>query len=365
MAMRFHWRLPLGGEISGLTRAAISARVTTGLPDLDVQTQFCLCAEENGIDSLLIDFGSSKPDSILLAAALGRATEKIKLIVAYRSGLASPTAFVQQTNTLSALIGGRFSLNIVAGHSPDEQRAYGDFLDHDQRYARTEEFLSICHAFWNGPMPVNFSGTYYRIENAVLNTPFVSSERAFPEIFIGGSSTPAQQLAIKHGTCWMRLADTPEKVRCDVRPVLAAGKEAGLRLSIVARPTREEAVQAAYSLVAGVNQQSDADFVKKSDSTSITSTYELAQHDWLTPWLWAGAVRALGAPSMAIVGNPEQVASAIMEYSDAGITHFIFSGWPKLDAMSYFGQEILPLIRAAERAKLRQRQDVEKPAVHQ
>jgi alkanesulfonate monooxygenase len=114
-----------------------------------------------------------------------------------------------------------------------------------------------------------------------------------------------------------------------------------------------------------VNQQSDADFVKKSDSTSITSTYELAQHDWLTPWLWAGAVRALGAPSMAIVGNPEQVASAIMEYSDAGITHFIFSGWPKLDAMSYFGQEILPLIRAAERAKLRQRQDVEKPAVQQ
>ena len=133
MNMRFHWRLPLGGEISGLTRAAISARVTTGLPDLDVQTEFCRRAEECGIDSLLIDFGSSKPDSILLAAALGMATQKIKLIVAYRSGLASPTAFVQQLNTLSALIDGRFSLNIVAGYSPEEQRAYGDFLDHDER----------------------------------------------------------------------------------------------------------------------------------------------------------------------------------------------------------------------------------------
>jgi alkanesulfonate monooxygenase len=339
--------------------------MATGLPDLEAQTQFCRRAEENGIDSLLIDFGATKPDSILLAAALGMATEKIKLIVAYRSGLASPTAFVQQINTLSALIGGRFSLNIVAGHSPDEQRAYGDFLDHDERYARTDEFLAVCHAFWKGSAPVNFSGEYYHVENGTLNTPFVSGERKFPEIFIGGSSPPAQHLAIKHGTCWMRLADTPEKVRRDVQPVLAAGKEAGLRLSIVARRTRDEAVQAAYSLVAGVDQQSDAGFVKKSDSQSIASTYQIAGDDWLTSWLWAGAVRALGAPSMAIVGSPEEVAAAILQYRDAGITHFIFSGWPKLEAMTYFGQEILPLIRARERGEFRRSREGEKAAVHQ
>ena len=161
----------------------------------------------------------------------------------------------------------------------------------------------------------------------------------------------------------MRLADTPEKVSRDVKLVLDAGKEAGLRLSIVARPSREEAVQAAYSLLTRVDQQSDADFVKKSDSASIADTYELARQDWLTPWLWAGAVRALGAPSMAIVGNPEQVASAIMEYRDAGITHFILSGWPKLEAMTYFGQETLPLIRAAERSKSRASVESGKAAV--
>lgn len=351
MDLRFHWRLPLGGEISGLTRSAISARQATGLPDVETQLEFCRRAEENGIDSLLIDFGSAKPDSILLAAALGMATEKIKLIVAYRSGLASPTAFVQQINTLSALIGGRFSLNIVAGHSPAEQRTYGDFLDHGERYARTGEFLAICHAFWSGTAPVNFSGRYYQIEDGTLNTPFISAERSFPEIFIGGSSPPAQQLAIDHGTCWMRLADTPEKVCRDVQPVLSAGKQAGLRLSIITRPSREEAVQFAYSLITEPDRQSDADFVKKSDSTSIANTYHLAEHDWLTPWLWAGAVRMLGAPAMAIVGTPEQAASAIMEYRDAGITHFIFSGWPKLEAMTCFGQDVLPLVRAAERGE--------------
>ena len=59
----------------------------------------------------------------------------------------SPVTFVQQLNTLSNLIGGRFALNIVAGHSPEEQRSYGDFLDHDRRYDRTDEFLAVCRAF--------------------------------------------------------------------------------------------------------------------------------------------------------------------------------------------------------------------------
>ncbi len=206
MALRFHWRLPFGGETSGWARAAQEDLAAIGLPDLDAQIHFCHQAEESGIDSLLTDFGFAKPDPILLAAALGMATEKINFIVAYRSGLLSPTTFVQQLNTLSALIGGRFSLNIVAGYSPQEQRSYGDFLSHDERYERTDEFLSVCHAFWQRNGAVNFAGKYYRIENGKLSTPFVSSERATPEIFIAGSSPPAQKLALRQGTCWMRLA---------------------------------------------------------------------------------------------------------------------------------------------------------------
>src|SRR5215218_4903519 len=159
-ALRFHWRLPHGGEIDS-TPLSVQARSTViGLPDLERQIHFCEQAEQHGIDSLLTDFGSAKPDPLLLAAALGMATERIKFIVAYRSGLLCPTTFVQQLNTLSALIGGRFSLNIVAGYSPQEQHSYGDFLPHDERYERTEEFLSICHAFWRREGEVQFAGKY-------------------------------------------------------------------------------------------------------------------------------------------------------------------------------------------------------------
>src|SRR5688500_809858 len=132
--LRFHWRLPQGGEQTNASRAYQASRAESGLPDLDAQVPFCRVAEECGIDSVLIDFAWSKPDPILLAAALGIATTKVGFIIAHRSGLMGPASFVQQLNTLSALIGGRFSLNIVAGHSPEEQRGYGDRLPHDERY---------------------------------------------------------------------------------------------------------------------------------------------------------------------------------------------------------------------------------------
>jgi alkanesulfonate monooxygenase len=352
--LRFHWRLLQGGEIRGVTtRATGASQRATGLPDLEHQIEFCRQAEESGIAGLLTDIGATKPDPILLAAGLGLATERIEFIIAYRSGLTFPTTFVQQLNTLSALLNGRLSLNIVAGHSPLEQRYYGDYLAHQERYARTEEFLAICHAFWKNDGPVNFSGKYYRIEEGKLNTPFISPQRSYPELFIAGGSDAARNLAISQGTLWMRLADTPENLRSSVAPVRAAGKEVGLRMSIIARPTREEAVCAAYELLASLDpsmrdRENEARFMIKSDSVSINATYALAEKEWLNTWLWTGAVRTHGAPAVALVGSFEEVAHALIDYAEVGVTQFILSGWPKIDEMILFGKEVLPRVRKVE-----------------
>src|SRR5882724_8919424 len=80
--LRFHWRLPYAGETSALAMADQSSAPVIGLPDPDLQASFCRHAEESGIDSLLVDFGFAKPDPMLLAAVLGRATKKIKFILA-------------------------------------------------------------------------------------------------------------------------------------------------------------------------------------------------------------------------------------------------------------------------------------------
>jgi alkanesulfonate monooxygenase len=349
--LRFHWRLPYAGETSGLAMSDQLSAPVIGLPDPDLQASFCLRAEESGIDSLLVDFGFAKPDPMLLAAVLGRATRKIKFILAYRSGLFSPTMFVQQINTLSALIQGRLLLNIVAGYSPEEQRAYGDFLSHDERYARTEEFLAVCRAFWQGS-EVNYGGKHYRIEKGSLKTPFVAPDRKFPEIIIGGGSPAAQQLAIRQGTCWMQMADTPEKLQQTCSAALAEGIEVGLRVCVIARPMREEALQAAHMLVAdndfGRKTAGSQEFFTKTDSVSFKKAYQLGGTEWLTPTLWTGAVRVQGPTAIALVGSPEEIASAILDYKKIGISQFIFSGWPKLDEMVYFGKAVLPLVRQKE-----------------
>jgi alkanesulfonate monooxygenase len=350
--LRFHWRLPYASESSALAMADQSSAPVIGLPDPDLQASFCRSAEESGIDSLLVDFGFAKPDPMLLAAVLGRATEKIKFILAYRSGLFSPTMFVQQINTLSALIQGRILLNIVAGYSPEEQKAYGDFLSHDERYERTEEFLAVCRSYWEAAGEVNFSGKYYRIEKGSLKTPFVSPERKFPEIIIGGGSIAAQELAIRQGTCWMQLADAPERIQQTCSAVLAKGIEVGLRVCLIAKPTREEALLAAQSLSAGGDYsrklEGNREFFARTDSVSFKKVYQLGNTEWLTPTLWTGAVRVQGPTAIALVGSPEEIASAIIDYKAIGISQFIFSGWPKLDEMVYFGRAVLPIIRQKE-----------------
>jgi alkanesulfonate monooxygenase len=350
--LRFHWRLPYAGESTGMAMADQATATAIGLPAPNAQIEFCRRAEECGIDSLLVDFGFAKPDPMLLAAILGQGARKIKFILAYRSGLFSPAMFVQQLNTLSALIEGRLLLNIVAGYSPEEQRGYGDFLSHDERYERTEEFLAACRAFWDGGPEVNFSGKHYRVEKGKLKTPFVSHDRSFPEIIIGGGSAQAQKLALSEGTCWMQLADAPEKIRPGVSAVLASGVEAGLRLCVISRPTHQGAVEAARALIGGEHHARKSDgqtaFIQKTDSVSFKAAYQRGDDEWLTPTLWTGAVRVQGPTAISLVGSPAEIADAIMEYKDIGISQFILSGWPKLAEMTYFGQDVLPRIRQKE-----------------
>jgi alkanesulfonate monooxygenase len=349
---KFHWRLLQGGENQGITRASQYHIPETALPDLPAQIAFCQAAEASGIDSVLVDLNFAKPDPIALSTALAVKTRSLKFIIAARSGLLSPTLFTQQINTLSTVANGRVSLNIVAGHSPAEQRSYGDFLPHDERYQRTEEFLAICHGLWARTGGVTFAGRYFRTEDARLATPFIADTRT-PEIFVAGNSDDSRRLAAKWGTCWMRLADTPANVAASAAPVLAQGIAVGVRLSVIAAPTDREAREQAAALVAGLDRTRgdgvrERAFVESTDSVSIKATYDLAASEWLTGWLWTGAVRSHGAPAIALVGGPDTIAAAILEYVRAGVSQFIFSGWPKLDSMVYFGGQVLPRVRELE-----------------
>ncbi len=356
MSLRFHWMFPKGGEVAMKTAQETSRVLTTrttslaSLPDMDGWVRFARSAEEMGIESVLLSFSYYEPDTIFIACAVGRATTRLKFIVAYRTGLMQPTTFVQQINTLSGLIGGRVALNIVAGSSPAEQRGYGDFLDHDERYARADEYLAICRAFWENDSEVNFAGKYCRVEHGKLLTPFIAPDRTSPEIYVSGHSEQAQQLALTRGTSWLRLIDTPEKLRPLVSRVRSHGIEVSLRLCVICRPTRDEAISAARSMLPGEEiEKEERGILSGSDSQTLKQALAAADEvGWLNRNLWAGLVPYYGSSAMTLLGSPQELAEMFLEYKRIGVTQFIISGWPKLDEMIIFGREVLPIVREME-----------------
>jgi alkanesulfonate monooxygenase len=314
---------------------------------MDGWLHFARRAEEAGIESVLVALNRYEPDPLIISCALGRATKSLKFIAAYRSGLMQPTTFVQQVNTLSGLIEGRIDLNIVAGSSTQEQHGYGDFLAHDERYARAEEFLAICNGFWRANGEVNFAGRHYQVEHGKLNTPFLAPDRTAPEIYVSGHSEPSERLAYSQGTCLLRVVDTTEKLQAAVARATDRGVRVCLRLALICRPTREEALQVALSLLPEDRQERTT--AQKDDSQMYREGAAMAVGDhWLNPSLWAGLVPHYGPVWTTLLGSPNEVAAAFLSYKEIGVSEFIISGWPEVDEVEIFGREVLPLIREAE-----------------
>lgn len=358
MNLKFHWMLPKSGEVAiGVPQTpqqAVRYRVEStnsnspaARPEMDGWLHFARRAESAGIESVLVALNRCEPDPLVISCALGCATRQLKFIAAYRSGLMQPTTFVQQVNTLSGLIQGRIDLNIVAGSSTAEQHGYGDFLAHDDRYARAEEFLAVCNAFWQANGEVDFHGRFYRVAAGKLNTPFLAPNRTRPEIYISGHSDASEQLAYSQGTCWLRVVDTPEKLQ----PVVARAREHGikicLRLGLICRSTREEAVRVAYSLRPG-NQDENTTGLKDDSQMYREGASVKSDAHWLSPSLWAGLVPHYGPVWTTLLGSPQEVAGAFLAYKEIGVSEFIISGWPEVDEVEIFGRQVLPLVREAE-----------------
>ena len=356
MSLRFHWMFPKGGEVALKTAQETSRVLTTratspaALPDMEGWVRFARCAEEIGIESVLLSFSYYEPDTIFIACAVGRETTKVKFIVAYRAGLMQPTTFVHQINTLSGLIGGRVALNIVAGSSAEEQRGYGDFLEHDERYARAEDYLEICRSFWRSHGEVDFQGKYCRVEKGKLYTPFLAPDRTAPEIYVSGHSEQAQRLALDNASCWLRLIDTPENLAPIVKPFRDHGVEVALRLCVICRPTLDEAKQAARSMLPDEDiGREERGILSSSDSQTLHQALSAADNvGWLNRNLWAGLVPYYGSSAMTLLGSPAELAGIFLDYKRIGVTQFIIAGWPKLDEMLIFGREVLPLVRELE-----------------
>ncbi|MFE0750522.1 LLM class flavin-dependent oxidoreductase [Gordonia sp. NPDC058843] len=354
----FHWFLPTAGDsrgIVGASHASATKRHPPGYraPDLPYLIDVARTADRLGYESVLTPTGTWCEDAWLTTAAAITHTEHLKFLVAFRPGLISPTLAAQQTATLQRFSGGRVAVNIVTGGDEVEQRRFGDWVDHDRRYARTDEFVQIVESLWAGET-VDFDGEFYRIAGAFLPDPPVVK----PQIFFGGSSDPALTVAASRAEVYLTWGEPPtvagEKIAEVARRAAAAGRslEYGVRLHVIARETSEEAWRVADALLQGISDEEIATAFalhSGSDSTGQRRMAELhgGRRDALEihPGLWAGVGLIRGGAGTALVGSYDEVAGLIGEYESEGFSHFILSGYPHIEEAHWFAEGVLPVIR--------------------
>ncbi|MGB2693613.1 MAG: LLM class flavin-dependent oxidoreductase [Dehalococcoidia bacterium] len=347
MNIDFGWFLPTMGDSEVI-----------GPPDreatLDYLVDVAKAAEDAGFTFALVPVGTTCHDAWLSSAVVAGRTEKLKFLVAMRPGFVSPTLAAKMSNTLDQLTEGRVLVNVVTGGYPAELAADGDFLDHDERYARTQEFMQVVRKAWTERQRWNFEGRYYRVEGGNVHPrPY---QQPYPPFYFGGASDAAKHVGVEEADVYLLWGETVSMVEeriADLRARAGAiGRTLrfGMRMHVVVRETEEEAWAAADALIAGIPDDFQGKMDKvlsRTDSEGERRQQQMRQANGsdelvIAPNLWTGIGKARLGVGTALVGSGESVAARLQEYVDLGVDTFILSGYPHLEEAQRFGRYVMP-----------------------
>src|SRR6267143_2715760 len=154
----------IGVRPEGADGAAV--HVIGGAIDREWTRDFAQAHERAGFDRVLVGYTSTSADGFLVAAYAASVTERLSYLLAHRPGFVAPTLAARKAATLDHFTGGRLALHVITGGSDAEQSRDGDWLDHDTRYRRTDEYLDVLRRMWTSPEPFDHEGEFYRFAKA-------------------------------------------------------------------------------------------------------------------------------------------------------------------------------------------------------
>lgn len=359
MSLTFHWFLPTYGDsrhvVGGGHGMPAGAAGGQRPADLGYLTQIGRAAEQLGFVGALTPTGAWCEDAWLTTAMLARETERLKFLVAFRPDSVAPTLAAQMAATYQRHAPGRLLLNVVTGGESHEQRAYGDFLDKQARYARTAEFLDIVRALWRGES-VTRQGEHLRVEEARL----ARLPDPVPPVYFGGSSPAAGEVAARYCDVYLTWGEPPAQVAEKIARIRALAEREGrdvrfgIRLHVITRDTADAAWAEARRLLDGFSDEAIASVqAGLARSESEGQRRMLALHGGsrdrleVSPNLWAGVGLVRGGAGTALVGSHTEVAERIAEYHRLGIDEFVMSGYPHVEEAYWFGEGVLPRLAEA------------------
>ncbi|MGB8402748.1 MAG: LLM class flavin-dependent oxidoreductase [Mycobacterium sp.] len=365
MTVKLHWFLPTYGDsrliVGGGHGSPAGAAGGDRDASIDYLTSIVRAAERFGFTGALIPTGAWCEDAFITASLLVRETSTLAFLVAFRPGLASPTLSAQMAATFARHAPGRILLNVVVGGEDHEQRAFGDHLDKNARYQRCDEFLDVVRRLWDG-QTVTHRGEHVDVQDASLAT----LPDPTPPLYFGGSSAAAGPVAARHADVYLTWGEPPEAVQAKIEWIRAlAAKQGrtirfGIRLHTLSRDTADEAWAQADRLLAALDDdtvgnaqtslsrsQSEGQhrMLALHEASRADGTWRAARNLEIAPNLWAGVGLVRGGAGTALVGSHTEVADRITEYAAAGIDEFIFSGYPHLEELYWFGEGVVPILR--------------------
>jgi alkanesulfonate monooxygenase len=362
VSLTVHWYLPTSGDGRTIVGGQQSPEVARAErpAELAYLTDVARAADRLGFDSVLTPVGTWCEDPWVTTAALIAQTKRLKFIVALRPDAIAPTLAAQMAATFSNLSGGRLALNLVTGSDETEQHRFGDWADHDARYRRAAEFLTVLRGAWSG-IPFDFAGEFYRVAGATVGrAPFPP-----PSVYVGGASDAALDVAAAHADVHVSWAEPPavlaERVVAASARAAAQGRKLAhaVRVHVIARETAREAWAQADALLAGMTDKAiEIARGQQAATTSVGQRRMAALHAGsrdnleVAPNLWAGFGLVRRHAGTALVGSYDEVVDRLAEYDELGVGQVILSGQPHLEEAHYVAEGVLP--RLATRGLLTQ-----------
>ena len=304
-------------------------------------------AEAAGFDNVLLPSGYALGiDAVAFASAVAPTLDRMRLLVAVRSGEMWPPQLARQLATLDHLLDGRLTVNVISSDRP------GETLGSTARYQRTLEEMRILRALLDREAVRHHDVTYdLEVDPPRLGT--VSGR--CPPLYFGGLSEPARDVAAREADVYLMWPDTEPAVAAlvaDLRERAARHGRTlrfGYRVHVIVRETEDEALAAAAHLVARLDDAVGAEIRERSlDSASAGVRRQAELRDasggdgFVEDHLWTGIGRARSGCGAAIVGDPDQVRAKLERYVELGIDAFILSGYPHRDECERFGRLVLP-----------------------
>ncbi|WP_186247587.1 LLM class flavin-dependent oxidoreductase [Burkholderia gladioli] len=323
--------------------------------DRDYVRAFAQAHEQAGFDRILVPHHSTGPSATLTISYAAAVTERVNFMLAHRPGFTEPTLAARQIATLDQFSGGRLGVHFISGGSDSEQQRDGDFLDHDQRYARTDEYLGILRRIWTEDRPFDHEGTYYRFRQGFSEVK--PAQRPHVPIYFGGASAAALEVAAKHADIYALWGESLDQVRELTGRVRAAAAAQGrqIRFSVSFRPilaaTEDAAWDRAQRILAETRRLREAAGLGVGSPQQSEGARRLLaaaeRGSRVDKRLWTEIAQLSGgrSNSTALVGTPEQVANALADYYDIGVTTFLIRGFDPLEDALDYGRELIPRVR--------------------